>query len=290
MHARRCVIPVLIVQFVFGPRLIFGAPPGEPESGAAPAAAKPLHHYAFTGAAIADSVGAAKGSLIDGAAVTNGALRLDGVSTFVEFDEPLIPTSGPFSVAFFAQELSPTSDRAEFISQGRWFGPGFYIGYYPPSRSLRIGDEWQDTGVQLPDDRQWHHYALTVDDQDSRFYIDGLLATNTGPIHIATGGNNTRLGRQYEPWPEYFHGALTELWIYEGALTPKAVRALAAARPNVTSETPREDLMFGITLKAALMLLAIISGLFVVALLLILYVFLARRSRWGGGKGEDANL
>lgn len=119
-----------------------------------PVAAKPLHHYAFAEAAVADSVASANVSLINGAVVTNGALRLDGVSAYVEFDEPLIPTSGAFSVAFFARELSPTTDRAEIISEGRWFGPGFYIGYYPPSRSLRVGDEWQDTGVQLPDDQQ----------------------------------------------------------------------------------------------------------------------------------------
>ena len=76
-----------------------------------PVEAKPLHHYAFANAAVADSLGSANGSLINGAVVTNGALRLDGVSAYVEFEGPLIPTSGAFSVAFFAQELSPTSDR-----------------------------------------------------------------------------------------------------------------------------------------------------------------------------------
>ncbi len=276
------VVLVLIVLLVSGMGLALGAPAGEVEKEMLPVAAKPLHHYVFAAAAITDSVASANGSLINGAVVTNGALRLDGASAYVEFDEPLIPTSGPFSVAFFARELSPTSDRAEIISQGRWFGPGFYIGYYPPSRTLRVGDEWQDAGVRLPDDRQWHHYALTVDDQDSRLYIDGLLATNTGPIHIATGGNSTRLGRQYEPWPEYFNGAVTELWIYEGALTAKAVRALAAARPKVISESPEVGLVFGPSLKAALMLLAAIGAMLLAALLVLLYVFSSRRGRWDG--------
>jgi Concanavalin A-like lectin/glucanases superfamily len=273
------VVPVLVVSGVRG---VQGAPSGEAENGVLPVVAKPLHHYVFGDSEVADSVASANGSLMSGAVVTNGALRLNGVSAYVEFNEPLIPTSGAFSVAFFAQELSPTSDRAEIISQGKWLGPGFYIGYYPPSRNLRVGDEWQDTGVRLPDDQQWHHYALTVDEQESRFYIDGLLTTNTGSIHIATGGDNTRLGRQYEPWPEYFHGAITERWIYEGALTAQAVRALAMARPKVTSEIneiPEVSLASGLSPKTALMPLASIGAMLFVALLVLLYIFSSRRRR-----------
>jgi len=93
------------------------------------------------------------------------------------------------------------------------------------------------------------------------------------------------LGRQYEPWPEYFHGAVTELWIYEGALTAQAVRTLAMARPKVTSvinESPEVGLVFGLSLKTALMLLGAISVMLVAALLLLLYIFSSRRGRRDG--------
>jgi hypothetical protein len=198
--------------------------------------AKPLHHFDFGGPAVIDSVGSAKAALVQGAIIQNGVLNLDGVSAYVEFSEPLILTTGDFSVTFFARELVPTSDRAEVISQGKWFGPGFYIGYYPPERSVRLGDEWQETGTRFPGDQRWHHYALTVDGNDSCFYIDGVLKAKSAPIQIAPGGDHTRLGRQYEPWPEYFHGNVADLWIYEGRLTTDEVKTLARTRPLTISD------------------------------------------------------
>jgi hypothetical protein len=96
------------------------------------------------------------------------------------------------------------------------------------------------------------------------------------------------LGRQYEPWPEYFHGAVAELWVYQGALTPKAVRALAAARPNVISESPEVGMAFGPSLRAALGLLTVISGMPLAALLVLLYILSSKRGRWDGRReGAD---
>jgi len=196
-------------------------------------AATPIHAYSFESGVVTDSIGGADGTLLQGATIQSGELALDGIRQYVEFGEALIPTQGSFSIAFFAQEADPTSDRAEVISQGSWFGPGFYIGYYPPSRTLRVGDEWQNTGLTFPDDGLRHHFALTVDeDNGTLLYMDGFLAASTKTIHIAPGGYLTRLGRQYNPWSEYFHGAVDDLWIFSGALTPTEAGQLAAGRPT----------------------------------------------------------
>ena len=189
--------------------------------------ATPLHHYALDTLAIFDSNGTAQGELINGASLGSGALNLDGLRNYAEFNSPLIPTSGSFSVALFARELSPTSDRMEMISQGTSYGPGFYIGYYPPSRSIRVGDQWQTTGVQFPDDHLWHHYAVTVDDTATRLYIDGVLRAKTSPIKISDKGTNTRLGQQFDTWGEFFHGSVDELWIFSGALSADEVSLLS---------------------------------------------------------------
>ena len=69
-------------------------------------AATPIHHYTFNGPSIVDSVGSADGTLLNGATNVSGVLTLDGVDDFVQFGVPLIPTTGSFSVAFFAEELS----------------------------------------------------------------------------------------------------------------------------------------------------------------------------------------
>jgi hypothetical protein len=110
--------------------------------------------------------------------------------------------------------------------------------------------------------------------------VDGLLVTHSQPIHIAAGGNNTRLGRQYEPWPEYFHGAVAELWIYQGRLTPEEVAALAAAKPNALSENLNVSFsfsrVFGVGKTGIIVILGLLLLLFagVLVLLLLVLVFL----------------
>lgn len=193
--------------------------------------ATPLHHFDFNGTTVSDSVGNATGSLLNGAAVSGGILRLDGIDDYIQFGQMLIPTSGTFSVAFFARENSPTTDPMEMISQGASFGPGFYVGKY--ADKMRIGDQWQNTGINMPSVGVFHHYAVTMDGTATRLYIDGTLVATTSDISIANTGSFTRLGRQFpypqEPifGPEMFHGDMDELWIFAGALTPTEVASLA---------------------------------------------------------------
>ena len=84
-----------------------------------------LHHYAFDGPGVVDSVGTANGTLFNGASVSAGQLHLDGVDDYVQFQEHIVPTVGDFSVAFFAQEVSPQATYAEIISQGSRVGQDF---------------------------------------------------------------------------------------------------------------------------------------------------------------------
>jgi hypothetical protein len=194
-------------------------------------AATPLHHYTFDDTGVVDSAGSANGSLVGGAAISSGMLALNGTDAYVQFAENLIPP-GNFSVAFFAQELSPAWDRAEVISQGHMFGPGFYVGYYPPARTLRAGDQWQNTGLTFADDRLMHHYAVSASAVDTRLYVNGVCVATNSPIRVSPDGDNTRLGCQFDPWGEFFHGNLDEVWVYDGALTAAEVAQLAAVKPH----------------------------------------------------------
>jgi hypothetical protein len=181
-----------------------------------------IHHYTFDGVGVVDSAGSADGTLMGGATVGSGVLTLDGIDDYVQFAEKLIPTSGSFSLAFRAQELSAFTTYAEIISQGQRYG-GFYVGY-DPWHNVRVGDDWMSTGVPFPSDGDFHLYGVTKSDADTRLYIDGrLVATLPWPIGMISAGNDTRLGRQfdYEGSPEFFHGNIDELWIYRG--TPAVV-------------------------------------------------------------------
>ena len=196
-----------------------------------------LHYYAFDGPGVVDSVGTANGTLLNGASVSAGQLHLDGVDDYVQFDEHIVPTVGDFSVAFFAQEVSPQATYTEIISQGFSGGPGFYVGY-DPAHNFRIGDDLLSTGIPFPSDGFLHHYAVTAG-IDTRLYIDGSLVATFGPISMTAGGTHTRLGRQFDPFDEFFNGNLDDLWVFSGTLTADEVAALAAANPTPTpSPTP----------------------------------------------------
>ena len=149
---------------------------GSPDASSATA----LHHYAFGGPGVIDSVGTANGTLLNGASVSAGQLHLDGVDDYVQFQEDVVPTVGDFSVAFFAQEVSPQATYTEIISQGFSTGPGFYVGY-DPDHNFRIGDDLLFTGIPFPSDGFLHHYAVTAG-SDTRLYIDGSLVATFGPI------------------------------------------------------------------------------------------------------------
>ncbi|MCE5339533.1 MAG: PEP-CTERM sorting domain-containing protein [Planctomycetaceae bacterium] len=188
-------------------------------------AASALHHYTFDGSAVIDLVGAANGTLLNGASVSLGKLNLDGVNDYVQFSQHIIPTTGNFSVAFFAQELSPKTTWTEIISQGYSGGPGFYVGT-DPSHNFRIGDNLTSTGVPFPSDGLVHHYAVTKG-VDTRLYVDGSLIKTFGSIGMTTGGSDTRLGCQFSYHGEYFNGNIDDLYIFSGTLTAGEIAALA---------------------------------------------------------------
>ena len=202
-----------------------------------------IHHYTFQGDAN-DLVGSANGALLGGALATGGKLTLNGSGQYVQFGSHIVPTSGSYSVALFAQQSLP-SIIAEFISQGFSGGPGFFLGYalapVYAGDGLRATDSWLNTGVGFPSDGLQHHYALIVDSvtNQSRLYLDGVKRAVL-PFAITTtpAGTHTRLGQQFDSFTEYFSGTLSDVRIYSGTLTDQEVTALvppAAGTINITT-------------------------------------------------------
>jgi hypothetical protein len=191
------------------------------------------HYYPFS-ADVSDAVGSADGTLIGGATVSGGVLNLDGTDDYVEFGEFIVPTSGSFSIAMFAQQTTSPGNYIELISQGG--GPGFYLGH-DPGGIIRASDGWLSTGVPFLSGGDFHHYALTVDTVggSTKLYVDGSLSASLGsPIGMSGGGTNTRFGRQYDGHAEYFFGALDDVRIYDHALTAQEVAQLAVVPEPAT--------------------------------------------------------
>ena len=195
-------------------------------------AATLIHHYDFS-AGVTDSAGTDNGALMDNANTSGGVLNLDGDGDFVQFSAYLVPTGGSYSVSFFATRIAPQNAYyTEVISQAYSGGPGFYIG--SAGESMRVTDVW-GPGLNFAPSSQMAHYALTVDASNnvSRMYIDGVLAASTNfAISTATGGSTTRLGRQFYPYDEFFHGTIDDLRIYSGALSGDEVARLASPVPE----------------------------------------------------------
>lgn len=225
-------------------------------AGTTAAAATLLHHYSFTGD-VSDGNGGENGTLLNGAAVSDGALTLDGIDDFVQFDTHLVPTSGSYSVALFARQASAQDIHVELLSQGQSGSQGFYIGHNP-QRFIRATDSWVDTGVPMPKPGEWHHYALVVDELSgtSIVYVDGSAsAVLSFAITSTPLGDPTRFGAQFQGIGEFFHGQLDEIHIFSGALTDAEVADLAAAAPAVVP-LPAAGWLFG----GCLLLLATRKG------------------------------
>lgn len=201
-------------------------------SGVARAAAL-LHYYPMNGN-LADAAGAADGTLFNGASIAGDYLALGASNGYAEFDTHLVPTSGSYSVAFFARLNEFRFDYFEFISQGSSGGPGFYIGK-DTTNGFRVTDSWISPGIPMVAAGAWHHIALTVDAVAgaSFLYVNGA-AVGGVPFALATttGGTNTRLGSQFVPYAEFFPGDLDEVRIYDGTLTGEEVRSLAVPAPG----------------------------------------------------------
>ena len=197
-----------------------------------PAHAQLIHNYDFTNG-VTDLVGTANGSLAGGASVSGGSLQLNGTTALVQFAQHIVPTSGSYTVAFFArQNASQAGSYLEFISQGFSGGPGFYIGY-DPTNGIRATDSWITTGVAAPTIGQWNHFALAVDSANnhSQLYVNGLLkATLSSSITTTLSGTDTRLGTQFSSIPEYFNGSLDDVRVYQNSLSGAEVATLAANR------------------------------------------------------------
>jgi hypothetical protein len=179
-------------------------------------------------------VGGANGVLVNGARVVGGALRLDGVDDFVQFNQKIVPTAGSYTVLVRFAQTTQQFAYTELISQGFSNGAGFYIGH-DPCRIIRATDGWMETGVSFPSDGRFHQIALAVDAVAgrSRLYLDGRLsATLNLALRSTSAGNNTRFGRQFDPYSEFFHGAIDEIKVFSQSLSVDAILATQAAPPS----------------------------------------------------------
>ena len=191
----------------------------------------PIHQFDFD-TDLHDSVGAATGQFIGNCRVENGALIADGNSSYVQFDQYLIPSTGSVTVAMWVKS-EPGQGIHEFISQG-FNTNNFFLGRnYLETDRFRVGDQWFQTNT--PYDwicGAWHHVAVVVNRATDRtqLWVDAQLKEERiGAITIPSNGIGlkTRLCAQY-CCGEFFRGKLDQLRIYSSALTGPTLAEIVA--------------------------------------------------------------
>ena len=195
------------------------------------------------GMVVADSAGKNDGYtlgdpiwLTDGGQV-NGALEFDGVDDFISAPAVLNPADGPFSAFAWIQGGAPEQviiSQADGIGTGEtWLGLDAQYGnlmtrLMPPPLG-RFKPEPLVSQIVITDD-QWHHVGFVWDGSYRVLYADGIEvakdATAQNSLKPTTGGlcigANKTLGVE-----TFFSGLIDDVRIYDRALTPEEIAALA---------------------------------------------------------------
>ncbi|MBN1510020.1 MAG: discoidin domain-containing protein, partial [Sedimentisphaerales bacterium] len=211
------------------------------------------HQYSFNDGTADDSVGAANGTLVGGAAVVDGALVTTAQDQWMEMPGDVIAMN-TYQEVTIAAWYTPTKGGNPGWSMLAYFGDsvnglganGYFItsarGDNVSRTAISIGDTaapWAaETGANGPeyDDGNLHFMASTIDATNITLYIDGVLiattplsATNTisgispNLAYLAKGG--------YTGDPEWI-GSITEFRIYDKALSAAEVLYLSNTMPK----------------------------------------------------------
>ncbi|MDC3133894.1 hypothetical protein OA958_03555, partial [Bacteroidota bacterium] len=180
----------------------------------------------------ADTAGTYSVTVGNGTTASNSnSLSFDGQDDYIIISNPIIPTSGNFSVSFWANTSVLSNTYAEILSQGST-GTGFYIGY-DPSGEIRVTDHWGNIGIYFPNDGLWHNYSLVKDISNTHFYIDGNLAASKGSTIIGSiTGSSFLIGKQFAPFAEHFNGSIDEVIVWNVAIPQSEIQQYMSSPPT----------------------------------------------------------
>jgi hypothetical protein len=188
----------------------------------------------------------------EGDAYSGGALRVDGVDSFVT-----VPASKSLDIGGDAVTLSAWVWLTELPSeQAEGFG-GIYDSandayvFYLDKGNAELRFKVTATGAERPGIpeadlilNQWIHIAGVYDGaaSEARIYMNGILMdTHGGPTGIVLTGQIAGIGRNGTDEASFFNGAIDDLAVWNRALTSEEVVSLAAGAAILGGEAPADD-------------------------------------------------
>ncbi|MDJ0789780.1 MAG: LamG domain-containing protein [Myxococcota bacterium] len=197
------------------------------------------------GTAAHDVVGGLDGAYVNGpmpdAGIVGGALRFDGSNDFVSVpDDPAWAFGADdFTIEFWASFDTPGGGSIGnpgdiFIgndegpgSRNKWFfalGGGFLNFHL---NGPGTGSRFFPLVAFTPAPQAWHHLAITRDGDAYTIYVDGQAEPAATDVRLVPDASAPLTIGQAEGF--FFDGRLDEMTVYERALSPEQIAAIAAA-------------------------------------------------------------
>jgi len=166
-----------------------------------------------------------------------GALELDGIDDHLISNFVLNPADGPFSVFIW---IKGGAAGQNLICQADGTGSGeTWLGIDSASDCLMTGLVPAPLGRYITQplisqtvvaDGQWHHIGFVWDGSHRFLYVDGMeVATDTNalaPLKYCNGGLYIGTSKTLDTGT-FFSGLIDDIRIYDVALTPEKIAALA---------------------------------------------------------------
>ncbi len=160
------------------------------------------------------------------------ALSFDGVDDYVEVVDNEIFHWGnnPVSVEMWmkANDITPASEQIFFTKTsyngGAWNGIDWRLETDGKLRTVgNAGGLYTDGSISAG----WHHYVLTIDASQVKWYIDGSLNSSRSSVldYDLTNTRNLFIGRYYAD-QSHFSGTIDDVRIYEQSLSSAQIRKL----------------------------------------------------------------
>ncbi|MBN2314434.1 MAG: hypothetical protein JXM79_10925 [Sedimentisphaerales bacterium] len=158
----------------------------------------------------------------------NGALQLDGVDDYVVTGFAPKPEGGAYSVLAWIKGGAPGQVVLSQMGKANWLCADPSEGALMTELTV-AGRNGRSLGSEaVITDGNWHRIGFVWDGSYRRLYVDGVIAAEDAQDNLDISSNSLYFGtgKAMEP-STFFAGLIDDVRIYNKALTPEQIAALA---------------------------------------------------------------
>lgn len=165
--------------------------------------------------------------------VSSRALSLDGDGDYAQTQDPVVDTTGDYTVSAWVSLEELPGNFATAVSQdGRQKENPFYLQYGEGAFAFSLQGAERVRAPMTPEPGAWHHLVGTRDAGTGvvSLYVDGELADSTTVDHSSVSTGPLMIGRA--TWngnpTDWWHGSIDEVRVWDEALSAGEVDDLFA--------------------------------------------------------------